>query len=556
MSEKFVFTCRDLCKNYDNFQVLKNINLSFYAGAKIGIVGENGAGKSTLLKIMAGVDDKIDGYAAPAKGVKVGYVPQEPCLDSGLSVKENLKLAFSETNKMLDRFDEISGLMETDVSPEEMEKLMDEMAKIQDTLDATDGWELDRQIELAADALFLPDDNADVGSLSGGEARRVFLCRMLLEKPDILLLDEPTNHLDAETVYWMENHLREYEGTVVIVTHDRYFLDRITKWILEIDRGRGIPFEGNYSSWLKQKAERMEQEGKKNDSQKRMLKKELEWIQSSPSGRRSKSKARINEYETLSRNNFEIEENSLEIQIPPGPHLGNKVIRFEGVNKNFGDQLIFKDFDIDIPPGAIVGIIGPNGVGKTTFFRMIIGEEQPDSGSIDIGETVKLSYVDQSRDSLNGENTIYDEIREGKDYVELGNREMHARAYVSRFNFKGQDQQKKVDKLSGGERNRVHLAKLLKRGGNVILLDEPTNDLDTETLRYLEEGLTNFGSCALIISHDRYFLDRICTHLIAFEGNGQVNWYEGGFEEYEARKEKEGANLFENRRAKYKKLHL
>ena len=556
MPDKFVFTCRDLCKNYDNFQVLKNINLSFYAGAKIGIVGENGAGKSTLLKIMAGIDDKIDGYASPAKGVKVGYVPQEPCLDSGLSVKENLKLAFSETNKMLDRFDEISGLMETDVSPEEMEKLMDEMAKIQDTLDATDGWELDRQIELAADALFLPDDNADVGSLSGGEARRVFLCRMLLEKPDILLLDEPTNHLDAETVYWMENHLREYEGTVVIVTHDRYFLDRITKWILEIDRGRGIPFEGNYSSWLKQKAERMEQAGKKNDSQKRMLKKELEWIQSSPSGRRSKSKARINEYETLSRNNFEIEENSLEIQIPPGPHLGNKVIRFEGVNKNFGDQLIFKDFDIDIPPGAIVGIIGPNGVGKTTFFRMIIGEEQPDSGSIDIGETVKLSYVDQSRDSLNGENTIYDEIREGKDYVELGNREMHARAYVSRFNFKGQDQQKKVDKLSGGERNRVHLAKLLKRGGNVILLDEPTNDLDTETLRYLEEGLTNFGSCALIISHDRYFLDRICTHLIAFEGNGQVNWYEGGFEEYEARKEKEGANLFENRRAKYKKLHL
>jgi ATP-binding cassette ChvD family protein len=556
MSEKFVFTCRDLCKNYDNFQVLKNINLSFFAGAKIGIVGENGAGKSTLLKIMAGIDDKFDGYAAPLKGVKVGYVPQEPRLESGLSVKDNLRLAFAETNQMLERFDEISGLLDSDVSPEEMEKLMDEMAKIQDALDANDGWEVDRQIDLAADALFLPDDNADVGSLSGGEARRVYLCRMLLEKPDILLLDEPTNHLDAETVYWMENHLKEYEGTVIIVTHDRYFLDRITKWILELDRGRGIPFEGNYSSWLQQKAERMELEGKKNDSQKRMLKKELEWISSSPSGRRSKNKARVSEYENLSKKSFEIEENSLEIQIPPGPHLGNKVIRFEGVNKKFGDQTIFDKFDLDIPAGAIVGIIGPNGVGKTTFFRMIVGQEQPDSGNIDIGDTVKLSYVDQSRDSLNGANTIYDEIREGKDYIELGQRELHARAYVSRFNFKGQDQQKKVEKLSGGERNRVHLAKLLKRGGNVILLDEPTNDLDTETLRYLEEGLSNFGSCALIISHDRYFLDRICTHLIAFEGNGEVNWYEGGFEEYEARKAKEGQSHFENRRAKYKKLHL
>lgn len=556
MSEKFVFTCRDLCKNYDNFQVLKNINLSFYAGAKIGIVGENGAGKSTLLKIMAGIDDKIDGYAAPLKGVKVGYVPQEPRLESNLSVKENLKLAFTETNKMLDRFDEISGLMESDISPEEMEKLMDEMAKIQDALDANDGWELDRQIDLAADALFLPDDNADVSSLSGGEARRVFLCKMLLEKPDILLLDEPTNHLDAETIFWLENHLKEYHGTVIIVTHDRYFLDRITKWILELDRGRGIPFEGNYSSWLQQKSERMELEGKKNDSQKKILKKELEWIQSSAKGRRTKSKSRIADYETMSKKNFEIEENSVEIQIPPGPHLGNKVIRFEGVNKNFGDLPIFNNFNLDIPAGAIVGIIGPNGVGKTTFFRMIVGEEKPDSGTVELGETVKLSYVDQSRDSLVGEHSIYDEIREGKDYIALGEREMHARAYVSRFNFKGQEQQKKVEKLSGGERNRVHLAKLLKRGGNVLLLDEPTNDLDTETLRYLEEGLSNFGSCALIISHDRYFLDRICTHLIAFEGNGEVKWYEGGFEEYERLKAQEGGSQFENRRAKYKKLHL
>jgi len=556
MSEKFVFTCRDLCKNYDNFQVLKNINLSFYAGAKIGIVGENGSGKSTLLKIMAGVDTKFDGYAAPAKGIKIGYVPQEPRLDSSLSIRDNLRLAFTETNRMLERFDEISGLLETELDANKMDKLMDEMSKIQDSLDASDGWELDRQIDLASDALFLPDEKSEVASLSGGEARRVYLCRMLLEKPDILLLDEPTNHLDAETVYWLENHLREYAGTVIIVTHDRYFLDRITKWILELDKGRGIPFEGNYSSWLKQKAERMELEGKKNESQKRILKKELEWVQSSPSGRRAKSKARIQDYDQMSKKKFEIDENSVEIQIPPGPHLGNKVIRFENVEKKFGDFPIFKNFNIDIPAGALVGIIGPNGVGKTTFFRMIIGAEKPDQGKIEIGDTVKLAYVDQSRDSLNGNNTIYDEIREDKDYIKLGDRELHARSYVSRFNFKGADQQKKVDKLSGGERNRVHLAKLLKRGGNVLLLDEPTNDLDTDTLRYLEEGLSNFGSCALIISHDRYFLDRICTHLIAFEGNGEVNWYEGGFEEYERIKENEGTNLFENRRSKYKKLHL
>jgi energy-dependent translational throttle protein EttA len=556
MSEKFVFSCRDLCKSYGERKVLDDINLSFFAGAKIGIVGENGAGKSTLLKIMGGIDTKFEGYASPAKGVKVGYVPQEPVLHAGLTVKENLKEAFAETTAKLERFDEISALMGESLPDEEMDKLMEEMAKIQDELDANDGWEIDRQIEQAADALFLPDDSMDVGSLSGGEARRVFLCKTLLEKPDLLLLDEPTNHLDAETVYWLENHLREYEGTVIIVTHDRYFLDRITKWILEIDRARGIPFEGNYSSWLEQKAQRLELEGKKNDSRKKVLARELSWLQTNAKGRQTKNKARVQNYETMSKENFEIDENSVEIQIPPGPHLGNKVINFQGVSKSFGDQVILKDFNLEIPAGAIVGIIGPNGAGKTTLFRMVVGEEKPDSGEVEIGDTVELSYVDQSRDSLNDGNTIYDEIREGKDYIPLDKKELHARAYVSRFNFKGTLQQKKVGDLSGGERNRVHLAKLLKRGGNVILLDEPTNDLDTDTLRYLEEGLSNFKSCALVISHDRYFLDRICTHLIAFEGNGDVGWYEGGFEEYERVKSGGGQSVFENRRARYRKLHI
>lgn len=557
MSEKYVFSCRELNKSYDDKTILKDINLSFFAGAKIGIVGENGAGKSTLLKIMAGLDREIDGYAEPAKWASVGYVPQEPRLEPGLTVSDNLRLAFSETEGKLKRFDEISEQLGSETNEEKMESLMAEMAKIQDELDASDGWEIDRQISLASDALFLPDDDVDVGSLSGGEARRVFLCKTLLEKPDLLLLDEPTNHLDAETVSWLENHLREYHGTVIIVTHDRYFLDNITKWILEIDRGRGIPFEGNYSSWLKQKAERLSQEGKKADSHKKVLERELEWINTNPAGRRSKNRARVKEYEKMSNQNFEIKENSVEIQIPPGPHLGNKVIRAENVNKSFGDQILLQDFNVDIPAGAIVGIIGPNGVGKTTFFRMIVGEEKPDSGHLELGETVVLSYVDQSRDSLNPDNSIYDEISGGKDYLSLGDKEMHSRAYVSRFNFKGSEQQKRVGLLSGGERNRVHLAKLLRSGGNVILLDEPTNDLDTGTLRYLEEGLINYQSCALVISHDRYFLDRVCTHLMAFEGAGKVSWYEGGFQEYEDRmKEKEGENLFENRRAKYRKLHL
>ena len=557
MSEKFVFSCHNLDKSYGERKILSHINLNFFAGAKIGIVGENGAGKSTLLKIMAGIDTKFEGHAAPLKGMKVGYVPQEPKLETGMSVKENLRLAFKDTVTRLDRFDEISGLLEGDLSPDEMDKLMDEMAQIQDQLDAENGWEIDRQIDQAADALFLPDDSADVGSLSGGEARRLFLCKTLLEKPDLLLLDEPTNHLDAETVYWLENHLREYPGAVIIVTHDRYFLDRITKWILEIDRTKGIPFEGNYSAWLEAKAIRMENEKKGNESQRRILAKELDWIRSSPAGRQSKSKARVQNYEKLSQRNFEVDENSVEIQIPPGPHLGNKVIDFVNVNKSFGDKVLLKDVNFSVPAGAIVGIIGPNGAGKTTLFRMIMEQQKPDEGKVELGETVVLSYVDQSRDTLSDTSNIYDEIREGKDYIQLGDREIHARSYVSRFNFKGQAQQKMVSKLSGGERNRVHLAKLLKRGGNVLLLDEPTNDLDTETLRYLEEGLMNFQSCALVISHDRYFLDRICTHLLAFEGDGKVTWFEGGFEEYERVKAAEGqTHLFENRRARYRKLHI
>lgn len=552
MSEKFVFTMRDLCKYYGDKCILNGINLSYFAGAKIGIVGENGAGKSTLLKIMAGVDREFEGFAEPAKGVRVGYVPQEPRLDPGLTVRENLMLAFKDTVAMLEKYDELAASMGQGGDDE---KLMDEMSKVQERIDAVDGWELDRQVDMASAALLLPDDSAETARLSGGEMRRVFLARTLLEKPDILLLDEPTNHLDAETVYWLENHLREYPGTVIIVTHDRYFLDRITKWILELEGGKGYPFEGSYSDWLAMKAAQLEEAGKKAESHKKVLAKELEWIRTSPSGRRAKSRARVNRYEEMSAQNFDVQESSLEIQIPPGPHLGNFVLRTDRLNKAFGDNVLMQDFSVDIPPGAIVGIIGPNGAGKTTFFRMLTGEVEPDSGKLEIGPTVVLSYVDQSRESLNDEKTIYEEVSGGLDRIKLGDREIHSRAYVSRFNFKGTEQQKKVGKLSGGERNRVHLAKLLKSGGNVLLLDEPTNDLDTNTLRYLEEGLNNFPSSAFVISHDRFFLDRVCSHLLVFEGEGKVSWYEGGFEEYEAVLQQRKDN-FIDRRAKYRKLHL
>ena len=557
MSDKFVFTTRDLEKSYGQKKILARINLSFFAGAKIGIVGENGSGKSTLLRIMAGIDQKFDGYAAPAKNVRIGYVPQEPHLDTSMSVRENLLLAFAGMLAKLKRFDEISKAMEDpELDTDKMQTLMDEMAVLQDEIDAEKGWELDRQVEQAADALFIPDENADVTKLSGGELRRVFLCRTLLEKPDILLLDEPTNHLDAETISWLENHLREYPGTVIIVTHDRYFLDNITRWILELDRTRGIPFEGNYSSWLEQKARRLEEEGRKAADHQKSLQSELEWIRSSPGARRGHNMARVRNYEQLAQQNFEVREDSLDIQIPPGPHLGDKVITLEGVSKSYGARTLFDKFDLVVPPGAIVGIIGPNGVGKTTLFRMIVGTEQPDAGTVTLGQTVKLSHVDQNRDVLNDNKTIYEEISDGLDFIELGGRKLSSRAYVGRFNFKGADQQKRVGTLSGGERNRVHLAKLLRRGGNVLLLDEPTNDLDTDTLRHLEEGLRGFPSCALVISHDRFFLDRICSHLLAFEGEGNPVWYEGGFSEYEEKKLAQNADPYANRRARYRKLRL
>ncbi len=557
MSEKFVFTCSDLEKYYGQKKVLDGINLSFYLGAKIGIVGDNGSGKSTLLRIMAGEDKEVEGQAEPLKGMKVGFVPQEPRLNPGLTVHENLKLAFGKTTALLDRFEAISTCLEDpELGPDKMQDLMDEMSDVQDKIDAVDGWELERQIETAANALCLPDDNVDVSTLSGGEARRVYLAKVLLEKPDLLLLDEPTNHLDAETISWLENHLREYAGTVIIVTHDRYFLDNITKWILELRDGKGIPFEGSYSQWLEARAERLSREGQKADSHRKILNRELEWLKSSPKGRRTRNKARVNDYSKMMERSFDVDENSLEIQIPPGQRLGNQVIPAKNISKRFGDRTLFEGLSFDIPPGGIVGIIGPNGVGKTTLFRMIMGEEQPDDGSLTVGSTVELSYVDQARDHLNDSSTIYDEISGGAEWLDLGGKRMNSRAYVSRFNFRSQDQQKKVGNLSGGERNRVHLAKLLRRGGNVLLLDEPTNDLDTHTLRVLEEGLLNFPSCALVISHDRFFLDRICTHLLAFEGESKVSWFEGGFREYEESRQAAGLDPIGNRRARYRKLHL
>ncbi len=555
MAERFIYTMRDLRKRFGQKLVLDDISLSYYHGAKIGVVGDNGSGKSTLLRIMAGVDKEYEGLAEPAKGARIGYVSQEPRLQPGLSVRENLRLAFRDITSLLERYDKISAELESPgISDTKMQKLVDELSEAQEKIEAAGGWELDRRIEQAADALFLPDETMDIGKLSGGEARRVALCRALLERPDLLLLDEPTNHLDAETTAWLEVQLREYPGTVIIVTHDRYFLDRITRWILELDHGKGYPFEGNYSSWLEQKAQRLAQESGKAEAHRRELSRELEWIRANPGARRGRNKARLSNYESLSGAEFEVHEDSLEIQIPPGPHLGNLVVRAEGLGKSYGDKVLFKDFSLEIPPGAIIGIIGPNGVGKTTLFRMIMGQDKPDSGQLEVGPTVQLSYVDQARDTLNDDKTVFEEISGGQDFLELGGKRMASRAYVGRFNFKGPDQQKKVGKLSGGERNRVHLAKLLRRGGNVLMLDEPTNDLDTATLRHLEEALLGFPSCALIISHDRYFLDRVCTHLLAFEGGGRVAWYEGGFAEYEAKKLEAGEDIFLSRRARYRKL--
>ena len=556
MAGEYVFTISGLYKTYGTKTVLENINLSFYHGAKIGIVGENGSGKSTLLKIMAGVDKEFDGKADPLKGTRIGFISQEPHLDMNKTVRENVEDAFFEIKKLLNEFNEVSAKMGEPLSDDEMEKALEKMGRLQDQIDSVDGWELDRQINVAMDALVLPPDDQQPSTLSGGEARRVALCRTLLQKPDILLLDEPTNHLDAETVQWMEETLANYPGNVIVSTHDRYFLDNITKWILELENGRGIPFEGNYTSWLEQKSGLLKQRDKTASSLQKKVDQELEWLRASPSARRKKNKSRINDYEKLVSQKVEVDENTLDIQIDPGPKLGEKVIEATGLTKGYNDNLLIKDLTFSIPRGAVVGLIGPNGTGKTTLFRMVVGEESPDSGEIEIGSSVKLSYVDQHRHDLDDEKTIFEEITGGADQIEVCGHPINSRSYVGKFNFKGSDQQKKVANLSGGERNRVHLAKLLRRGGNVLLLDEPTNDLDVTTLRNLESAILNFAGCVLVISHDRFFLNRICTHLLVFEGESKVRWFEGNFEEYQEKRREELGGREENRRSKYKKLTI
>ena len=556
MSGEYIFTLQGLIKRYGRNEVLNGINLSFYHGAKIGIVGENGSGKSTLLKIMAGEDKEFEGQATPLKGSTIGFLPQEPVLDNDQTVRENVEKAFGDIKKMITEFNAISTKMAEPMSDDEMEKAMDKMGRLQDQIDAVDGWELDRQVEVAMDALVLPADDQKAGTLSGGEARRVALCKLLLQKPDMILLDEPTNHLDAETVQWLEDTLSNYPGNVIVSTHDRYFLDNITKWILELEIGKGIPFEGNYSSWLEQKAEILRQREKTASTLQKRLDKELQWLRETPGARRKNNKGRINEYEKLSSRKIDIEDNTLEIQIAPGPQLGEQVIEAESLVKGYGGDPIFTDVTFAVPRGAVVGLVGPNGTGKTTLFKMIAGEEQPDSGALKLGSTVQLSYVDQHRHNLGAENTVFQEITGGTEHIEVAGKTINSRAYVGRFNFKGPDQQKKVGELSGGERNRVHLAKLLRRGGNVLLLDEPTNDLDVTTLRNLENAILNFNGCVLVISHDRFFLDRICTHLLVFEGNSKVRWFEGNFEEYQERRKQELGGKEENRRSKYKKLTI
>ena len=556
MSGEYIFTIQGLIKRYGRNEVLDGINLSFYHGAKIGIVGENGSGKSTLLKIMAGEDKEFEGQAIPLKGSTIGFLPQEPVLDDDQTVRENVEQAFGDIKEMIKEFNAISAKMAEPMSDDEMEKAMDKMGRLQDQIDAVDGWELDRQVEVAMDALVLPADDQKAGTLSGGEARRVALCKLLLQKPDMILLDEPTNHLDAETVQWLEDTLSNYPGNVIVSTHDRYFLDNITKWILELEVGKGIPFEGNYSSWLEQKAEILRRREKTASTLQKRLDKELQWLRETPGARRKNNKGRINEYEKLSSRKIDIEDNTLEIQIAPGPQLGEQVIEVESLAKGYGGDPIFTGLTFSVPRGAVVGLVGPNGTGKTTLFKMIAGEEQPDSGTLKLGSTVQLSYVDQHRHDLGAENTVFQEITGGTEHIEVAGKTINSRAYVGRFNFKGPDQQKKVGELSGGERNRVHLAKLLRRGGNVLLLDEPTNDLDVTTLRNLENAILDFNGCALVISHDRFFLDRICTHLLVFEGNSKVRWFEGNFEEYQEKRKQELGGKEENRRSKYKKLTI
>jgi energy-dependent translational throttle protein EttA len=555
-SYQYVYVMKDLTKAFPGGrEVFKGITLSFLPGVKIGVLGVNGAGKSTLLKIMAGIETEFGGEAWAAPGARVGYLSQEPQLDPAKTVGQNVEEAFADLKAALDRFNEISMKFAEPMSDEEMNTLLAEQADLQEKIDAEDGWEMDRRVDIALDALRCPPADAAVTTLSGGERRRVALCKLLLEKPDLLLLDEPTNHLDAESVAWLEHTLHDYPGTVMVVTHDRYFLENVTNWILEIERGRGYPFEGNYTSWLEQKRKRLQQEEKEESARQRALAMEQEWIGSSPRARQAKNQARIRRYEELLAKSQEQATGVAEIVIPPGPRLGNVVIEAEGLSKGYGDTELIEGLNFKLPPGGIVGVIGPNGAGKTTLFRMIIGQEQPDSGALRVGETVKLGYVDQSRDSLNADNNVWQEISGGEDIIYLGKRAVASRAYVGAFNFKGSDQQKKVGILSGGERNRVHLAKMLKTEHNVILLDEPTNDLDVDTLRALEDALTEFAGCAVIISHDRWFLDRLATHILSFEGDSHVEWFEGNFEAYEEDKRRRlGAQATEPHRIKYRPL--
>ena len=545
---QYVYHMQGVSKTYPGGKkCFENIHLSFLPGVKIGVVGVNGAGKSTLLRIMAGIDKDFTGEAWSAEGAKVGYLPQEPQLDESLSVRENVMLGVAEKKAILDRYNELA----MNYSDETAE----EMAKLQDEIDAQNLWDLDSQIDVSMEALRCPPDDADVKTLSGGEKRRVALCKLLLEAPDMLLLDEPTNHLDAETIAWLQQHLIDYKGTILCVTHDRYFLDDITSWILELDRGAGVPWEGNYSSWLEQKAKRLEQEAREDKSKQKTLERELEWMRQGQKARQAKSKARIAAYNEMANQSEREKVGRAQIVIPNGPRLGSKVIEVNGLSKHYGDKQLIEGLNFSLPPGGIVGVIGPNGAGKSTLFKMLTGQEQPDEGSVEYGDTVKLSYVDQSRDDLNDGDTVWEAISGGAEIIELGDAQVNSRAYCSSFNFKGGDQQKKLNLLSGGERNRVHMARLLKEGGNVLLLDEPTNDLDVETLRALEDALVDFAGCAVVISHDRFFLDRICTHILAFEGDAHVEWFEGNFEDYEEDKKRRlGADALEPKRLKHKKF--
>ena len=555
-SHQYVYVMHRLSKAWPGGkEVLKNISLSFLPGAKIGVLGLNGAGKSTLLKIMAGLDTEFNGEAWAADGIKVGYLAQEPELDASMDVAGNVLSGLGEAKELMDRFNEVSARFAEELTDDEMNEVIAEQAELQEKIDAIDGWDLERKAEIAMDALRVPAGDADVTKLSGGEKRRVALCKLLLSAPDMLLLDEPTNHLDAESVAWLQRFLHDFPGTVVTITHDRYFLDEVAGWILELDRGAGIPYEGNYSGWLEQKQRRLEQEGKAEDARVKSLSRELDWVRAAPKARQAKSKARISAYEKMLAEDNNRQVDTAKIHIPAGPRLGDIVINAEGLSKGFGERLLIDDLSFRLPPGGIVGVIGPNGAGKTTLFRMITGGEAPDAGTFTVGETVKLGYVDQSRDDLEDDKTVWEVISDGLDEIELGKRTMASRAYVGQFNFKGGDQQKRVSQLSGGERNRVHLARMLKSGANLLLLDEPTNDLDVDTLRALEEALEEFAGCAVVVSHDRWFLDRIATHILAFEGESQVEWFEGNYEAYEAdRKRRLGAEADRPTRIKYKPI--